>query len=79
MSKNGCSVESWQDAPKKMYFSLLEKNKVETKKAWRSWNEKLVIYDIKWATWMALMATLFAPLHFKKRHHTEKNFFIVIL
>ena len=33
MSKNGCRVQSWEDAPKKMYFSLLEKKgqKVETK------------------------------------------------
>ena len=31
------------------------------------------------ATWMALMATQFAPLQFKKRHHTEKSFFILIL
>ena len=27
------------------------------------------------ATWMALMATQFAPLQFKKRHHKEKRFF----
>ena len=35
MSKNGCRVQSWEGAPKKMYFSLLEKEKdkrVETKK-----------------------------------------------
>ena len=25
MSKNGCRVQSWEGAPKKMYFSLLEK------------------------------------------------------
>ena len=31
------------------------------------------------ATWMALMATQFAPLQFKKRHHTGKSFFILIL
>ena len=34
MSKTGCRLQSWEDAPKKMYFSLLEKKgqKVETKK-----------------------------------------------
>ena len=31
------------------------------------------------ATWMALMTTQFAPLQFKKRHDTEKSFFILIL
>ena len=72
MSKNGCRVQSWEDAPKKMYFSLLEKKKAETKKSLTFWNKKLVIYDIKWAT---RMATQFAPLQFKKRHHTEKSFF----
>ena len=51
MSKNGCRVQSWEDAPKKMYFSLLETKKDKKsrpKKVWRSWNKKLVIYNIKW-------------------------------
>ena len=51
MSKNGCRVKSWEDAPKKMYFSLLETKKDKKsrpKKVWRSWNKKLVIYNIKW-------------------------------
>ena len=49
-SKNGCRVQSWEGAPKKMYFSLLEKKKTKSrdqKNAWRSWNKKLVIYNIK--------------------------------
>ena len=51
MSKNGCRVQSWEDAPKKKYFSLLEKKRTKSrdqKKVWRSWNKKLVIYTIKW-------------------------------
>ena len=51
MSKNGCRVQSWEGAPKKMNFSLLEKKGTKSrdqKNAWRSWNKKLVIYNIKW-------------------------------
>ena len=82
MSKNGCRVQSWEGAPKKMYFSLLEKKRTK-----RRDQKQYDIPEIKndlsitlsGATWMALVATKFAPLQFKKRHNTEKRFFILIL
>ena len=51
MSKNGCRLQSWEGAPKKMYFSLLEKKRTkrrEQKKFHVPEIKKLVIYNIKW-------------------------------
>ena len=82
MSKNGCRVQSWEGAPKKMYFSLLEKQKAKSrdqKKFHVPEIKKYLSIMLSGATWMALMATQFAPLQFKKRHHTGKSFFILIL
>ena len=78
MSKNGCRVQSWEGASKKMYFSLLEK------KGTKSRDQKMFdVPEIKnylsitlsGATWIALMATQFAPLQFKKKPITQKKGF----
>ena len=37
--------------------------------------KKYLSITLSGATWMALIATQFAPLQFKKRHDTEKKFF----
>ena len=76
-----CSLE---DAPKKMYFSLLEKKRKKSRD--QKWFHVPEIKNdlsitLSGATWMTLIyiATQFAPLQFKKRHHTENSFFILIL
>ena len=51
MSKNGCRVQSLEDAPRKMYVSLLEKKGTKSrdqKKFDVPEIKKLVIYNIKW-------------------------------
>ena len=66
-----------------MYFSLLEKKKGQKRQDQKKFDvpeiKNYLSITLSGATWTALMATEFAPLQFKKRHHTKKVCFILIL
>ena len=81
MSKNGCRELACEDAPKKMHFILREKKGTKSRD-----QKKFDVPEIKnylsiilsGATWMALMATQFAPLQFFKKNITQKKFFLFV-
>ena len=77
-SKNGCVCSLERARPKRCTSACSRKKRTKSRDQKMFDVPEIKNYlsiTLSGATWMALMATQFAPLQFKKIHHTEKSLF----